>query len=86
MAALRRQRQTHLAEASVGGHCDQTDASCSSSSYDQTRTVHGTWIIKTEAIRKITHTFQNQTVVNCLIKGHTHTEGNGCNLHIVTQS
>jgi len=56
-AALQRQRRTHLAEASAGGHCDQTDASCSSSSSDQTLTEHGTWIIKTQAIRKTKHTF-----------------------------
>jgi len=40
----------HLAEASGGGHYDQTDASCSSSSSDQTLTGHGIWITKTQAI------------------------------------
>jgi len=42
----------HLAEASGGGHCDQTGASCSSSSSDQTLTGHGTWITRTQAISK----------------------------------
>jgi hypothetical protein len=42
----------HLAEASGGGHCDQTDASCSSSSSDQTLTGHEIWVTRTQAISK----------------------------------
>jgi hypothetical protein len=69
-AALQRQRRTHLAEASADGHCDQTDASCSSSSSDQTLTEHETWITKTQAISK-NQTYILGHMVNCHVKAQT---------------
>lgn len=68
--ALRRQRGTNLAEASACGHCDQTDASCSSSSSDQTLTGHGTCITKTQPISK-NQTYILVPMVNCNAKVQT---------------
>jgi hypothetical protein len=70
--ALQRQRRTHLAEASAVGHCDQTDASCNSSSSDQTLTADGTWITPNpNNQQKLNKTYILGRMVNCHVKVHT---------------